>query len=463
MPVSFARTKLDALPVVDMEADRLARACGLVPPSIHWTESSSSRGSGRLDEGPAPDVDEGANAPSDPAGPPGWSIRPRARSVRIPQRTTASQGTPSRPRSVSEPASIPAFAPSSPRPVLRSLREILDQEGVQLDGCLDVQHVVERWRRPTSERGLELEASSQGLGAADLKTFGSPVSVAVKCGSMATAMGGFQHAIPWVVFACIEELNRTGIYQPGLFRSVPHRNRLSLLIESFDLPLPAAPSRTLSPEEPICPLVHPTPSITRASLRMESMADICALLKSYLTDLPEPLLDENLTVALYQYCVHPSIVRERLESESTRDPDYGMIDGEYFTSHNVHTPVPSHFAPYAALMTPSEQRTAALSAESSQILIAQHLLRLAPPPLCSLFAYLFGFFTQLPLSPDNGMTLEDVSRMFGRVLSGDSTVSRRHSVLMWLLERWTRISEGLFDVAASKDGDEDEMENTPQT
>ena len=44
------------------------------------------------------------------------------------------------------------------------------------------------------------------------ETFGAPVSVAVQCGAMATAMGGFQHPIPWVVYACVEELNRTGAF-----------------------------------------------------------------------------------------------------------------------------------------------------------------------------------------------------------------------------------------------------------
>ncbi len=36
------------------------------------------------------------------------------------------------------------------------------------------------------------------------------MSVAVRCASMTTVLGGFQHHIPWVVYACVEELNRTG-------------------------------------------------------------------------------------------------------------------------------------------------------------------------------------------------------------------------------------------------------------
>ena len=27
---------------------------------------------------------------------------------------------------------------------------------------------------------------------------------------MATVLGGYQHPVPWVVYACVEELNRTG-------------------------------------------------------------------------------------------------------------------------------------------------------------------------------------------------------------------------------------------------------------
>ena len=110
------------------------------------------------------------------------------------------------------------------------------------------------------------------------------------------------------------------------------------------------------------------------------------------------------------------------------------------------------------LMTPSEKRSADLSLENAQVHVAQHLLRLAAPPLCSLFAYLCAFFTQLPLSPDNGITLDDVARMFGRSLAG-GPVSARNAVLMWLLERWPRVADGLFNICPT-DMDEGEDVST---
>ncbi|KAI1787842.1 hypothetical protein LXA43DRAFT_1064021 [Ganoderma leucocontextum] len=61
----------------------------------------------------------------------------------------------------------------------------------------------------------------------------------------------------------------------------------------------------------------------------------------------------------------------------------------------------------------------------------------------------------LPISPDNGIILKDASRMFERSLTG-APVSARHAVLMWLIERWPRIADGLFSICAA---DEDENMN----
>ena len=333
----------------------------------------------------------------------------------------------------------------------------------------------------------------------------------------------------------------TGIYQPGLFRSAPHRTRLAHLVESFDLtlPLPLSPSASssahpsqLSPNAESSP-AH-TPTSTRTSLRTESTADVCALLKAYLAELPEPLLDADVTAALYRCCVLPSVVRAAAaEAEAEAEAEDGErecgveANGGYFDlafdpsprprtsahprarsapppplplSHAYSSALPlshpyssayptpsalsyanhphphanphshanlhslSHSFPYPApapLLTPSERQHLAHTAEHAQIRAAQHLLRLAPPAACALFAYLVGFFTQLPLSPDNGIALEDVVRLFGRALAGEAGGAigpsgderkgdgreRRDAVLMWLLERWARVSEGLFEVA----------------
>ena len=182
MSASFVHPKLDALPALDMESDRLARACGQGPsfsarssfsqedtdrPSYHerprtlerrgLTSSSVRHGSPPrwehpnffglgLGPGPGPGL-------ASPRG-----IRPRPHSVRVPARVSQVPPIPHRPRSFSQPASIPTFTPSSPRPVLRSLQAVLDRDDVQLADCLDVQGVLERWtihRHPRPTAAIE--------------------------------------------------------------------------------------------------------------------------------------------------------------------------------------------------------------------------------------------------------------------------------------------------------------------
>ncbi|KAM5543193.1 hypothetical protein V8D89_003067, partial [Ganoderma adspersum] len=390
-------------------------------------------------------------------------IRPRPRSlVRFPAKVSLVPPLPHRLRSLSHSASIPVFASSSPRAVLRSLQAILERDDMQVGEWVDVQGVLERWAVYHCLQSATAMEGTTGRLNAPAGTFGSPVSVAVKCASMSTVLGGFQHPIPWVVYACVEELNRTGIYQPGLFRAVPHRSRLEKLISEFDCALRS--SKPYPDFESLCPPYPPTASSTQASLRKESMADVCALLKSYLDSLPEPLLPENITAALHHLCVIPS---EKRELEKSQGNGYFRLPPSI--SHRASTalthsrtssnPEPPKSLP-PPMMTNSEKCSADLSLENSQVHIAQHLLHLTAPPHCSLFVYLCGFFTQLPLSPDNGIALEDVSRIFGRYLAG-GPASTRNAVLIWLLERWPRVADGLFDICSAADSEEDEVVATP--
>ena len=280
MSASLVHPKLDSLPALDMESDRLARACGQGPsfsarssfsqdnddrsgsggdwderprtserrgqPSStsSTTSTSCSASSSQLRSSPprleCPDF-VGLGLGPGPASP-RMGIRPRPHSVRVPPRVAPVPPIPHRPRSFSQPASIPVFAPSSPRAVLHSLQAALERDDAQLPlgECVDVQGVLDRWTalRPPHSAAV-LEGSPRQEGAPDIMstyayprsagrvqtqrergrglsasastgTFGAPVSVAVKCASMSTVLGGFQHPIPWVVYACVEELNRTG-------------------------------------------------------------------------------------------------------------------------------------------------------------------------------------------------------------------------------------------------------------
>ncbi|KAH9925878.1 uncharacterized protein BXZ73DRAFT_78860 [Epithele typhae] len=489
-----------------MESDRLARACGQGPVLASHSASSSPLQAARTIPAPEPTFPSHlilAPASKVPAPEPSpalrsskpwehpesasiggpWTGRIRARSVRAGPRKSPSP-CPPRPRASSQPAVVPVSAPSNPRSVLWSLREVLEQGGDErpLDECLDVQRVLDKWAAHQKQtlwawRGTGAEAGLDPRSDVDTRIFGAPVSVAIRRSSMVTVLGGYQHPIPWVVYACVEELNRTGIYQPGLFRSAPHRGRLAKLIAEFDSPASPAssspPSGQTSPagdSARLCPPpLTPTSSCSsRTSLRKESTADIGALLKKYLDEMPEPLLDENLVSALHEVCVVPTLRQQESSAATTDgDGDMQMVDArtvckDYFSvpsgssseAHRAHSAPPFALSSHM-LMTPSERQRAALSAESTQVAAAQHLLRLAPPPQCVLFAYLLAFFTQLPLSPDNGLTLDDVARMFGRSLAG-GPLGVRSAVLMWILERWARVSDGLFDITFGEDAGEDE-------
>ena len=54
------------------------------------------------------------------------------------------------------------------------------------------------------------------------------------------------------------------------------------------------------------------------------------------------------------------------------------------------------------------------------------------------------FFTQVPLCPENGITFEDISCIFGPfVFGGPMPAACR--MMVWFLKRWNRVSDGLLD------------------
>jgi hypothetical protein len=128
------------------------------------------------------------------------------------------------------------------------------------------------------------------------------------------------------------------------------------------------------------------------------MPDICALLCTYIHALPEPVLNPALFDLLWVRCVRPCVD----ESDS----------------------------PHASI-------------DHAQITTTQTLLLRLPTPNLSLFIYLCAFFTQIPLSPENGLSFEDIARVFAFSLLGGPSKARAQQMLVWILRRWARISEGL--------------------
>jgi len=88
------------------------------------------------------------------------------------------------------------------------------------------------------------------------------------------------------------------------------------------------------------------------------------------------------------------------------------------------------------------------------VTVARDLLRLLPTHSFSLIVYLCAFFTQVPLCPENGITFEDIGRIFGPPVFGGPVPAARR-MMVWFLKRWNRVSDGLLDADPNSDDSED--------
>jgi hypothetical protein len=93
------------------------------------------------------------------------------------------------------------------------------------------------------------------------------------------------------------------------------------------------------------------------------------------------------------------------------------------------------------------------TAETGQVAVARDLLRLLPTHSFSLIVYLCAFFTQVPLCPENGITFEDIGRIFGPPVFGGPVPAARR-MMVWFLKRWNRVSDGLLDADPNSDDSE---------
>ena len=176
------------------------------------------------------------------------------------------------------------------------------------------------------------------------------------------------------------------------------------------------------------------------SLRAESTPDICALLLTYLKELPEPVLTPYLFNAFWNWCVRPSVKREdeRMRKEQDEEED---LRARFFQT-GQRPPRPSHLVLFEKACLRLVQDN---DAESGQVAVARDLLRLLPTHSFSLIVYLCAFFTQVPLCPENGITFEDIGCIFDPPVFG-GTVPAARRMMVWFLKRWNRVSDGLLDV-----------------
>lgn len=219
-----------------------------------------------------------------------------------------------------------------------------------------------------------------------------------------------------------------------------------MLVQSFNHP-------------PKQPLLSRLPSLAH-----ESTPNICSLLGDYIAALPTSLIPRDVFDALWSWSVSPSLAKETellrslmlhsqdldtSERESmrnaTRNPKFKRsalraASDTLNSLHFSHQNSPSH-TPKARTRTNQLEREL-YDFETPQVSIACHLLLLLPPRSFSLLLYLFSFFSQLPLSPENGLTFEDVGRIFAFQLLGGPNRSAARIVMVWLLDHWSRLLEG---------------------
>lgn len=186
-------------------------------------------------------------------------------------------------------------------------------------------------------------------------------------------------------------------------------------------------------------------------MRAEQFADICALLVTYLSSLPDSLIHRSLCDGLWAWCVSPSIIRQ--EQRVRRSGDDDASESEYDTTEDEDEDAPS----YNTRLRHMEFERLTLPTLKVQIIIAQHVLLLLPPRHFSLLVHLMTFFATLLVSPENGLSADDIARIFGPVVMArkhrsqdeeDAERARRigdirekeKKTMIWLVTHWERIS-----------------------
>ncbi|KII87024.1 hypothetical protein PLICRDRAFT_242460 [Plicaturopsis crispa FD-325 SS-3] len=333
--------------------------------------------------------------------------------------------------------------------LIRALDVVLRSNQMRLIDHFDLKDIAASQKREAEY--LRTRDQAVRIGTSE-HVFGETLEYACLYASAPTTFGNYQHDLPIVVVACVEELYRTGLYQHGLFRTLPDRERHLELIQRFNT--------RITPNTP-----SPRDFGAACSLRKESMPDICALLTTYLSSLPTTVLDSNFYGCFWSWCVKPSMVRENerreredQEQEEAREHRWGMpIKGkkvkkgtEDLTANRYYPPAPP---------PKGDDEVDLYDVETCQIQIAQLLFKLLPTPNFSLLVYLCAFFTQIPTSSGNGLTLDDLARLFGHKLLGGSKPSARR-MMLWILTRWWRILEGLVDTPDQTDNEP--LSNTPK-
>ncbi|KAJ3542885.1 hypothetical protein NMY22_g3338 [Coprinellus aureogranulatus] len=292
---------------------------------------------------------------------------------------------------------------------------------------------------------------------------------------------GHTLSLPIVLVSTIEELYRTGLYTPSLFRTLPDPMRLRELVSVFDhydlgmckdsngdavivTPRPTSPrTRTEHPVRRERKLAFG--GCRRGGERPEYVDWCCP----------------GGVVGVGAYLRSSSNERGRGIGERGR----GKREKRESGSRGWCEAVWEWCRVYEDDLGPGSETTSAPYdtpvSEETKIHTAQLLLHLLPSPAFDALVYILAFFSQVVLVQRvNGVGIEDVGALFGRGVfgsfvgggsgsgserqgqrSGDRSGKGRRTregadmgadedkgakMMCWFLRRWDRISRGLFDV-----------------
>ncbi|KAH9835027.1 Rho GTPase activation protein [Rhodofomes roseus] len=235
-------------------------------------------------------------------------------------------------------------------------------------------------------------------------------------------MKGYQHDLPSIVYECVEELYRTGIYHRKLFLETPVKHNVDRMRRIFDRGYKRPPGVRIGP------------------LAKYATKDVCGLLEHFLERLPDPIVPRDINYGLWCWCVNPVLQREW-------DIRFPPVIKRRRRTIRGEVPEMEHKIIEDPNLTPEERRAVREEFDAPLVEIARYTLRLLSVEHLSLLVYLFDFFKCVMDHPENGMNAEYLGEKFGYILLGGTSYAAGRTLMMWLLERWERVSKGLLDIA----------------
>ncbi|KIL63784.1 hypothetical protein M378DRAFT_198656 [Amanita muscaria Koide BX008] len=314
--------------------------------------------------------------------------------------------------------------------VIKGLETLMRSKSVKLN----IRHLLEAYNQYLAVLSKRESRGRDSIRVTEV--FGVSLHESSKHAFTSALFNGHDLRLPTVVFNCVEELYRTGVYQSNLFHTLPSRRRLSELVRIFNSPNPHHNYQSSNRNRR-----SKVAEYNATLLYLESTQDICALLTDYLYSLPEPIVPPYLLDAIWE--------AGELNKEAEK------YDFELGASLSIE-------ASQCRQSAPSLVRTYTDECEATRIRIVQHLLCLLPSPNFSLLVYLFAFFSHVAMMQDvNGASLQELGRLFGKCIFGgrgrcqppskaqDGAYNTKDGQLMmcWFLSRWGTLSNGLFDVS----------------